>query len=119
MKKIKTLELNVHCIGWKMLSTNQITLFSVMRHAETLGLKLVIIVLRNSLKFCPSERTFNNTSSAAAIAGREGLADSRGGTSPVVPADGDVGTAATIRRADRDAAPRAARETARGGSRGP
>ena len=37
MKKIKTLELNVH-LGWKMLSTNQIALFSVTRNAETLGL---------------------------------------------------------------------------------
>ena len=27
MKKIKTLALNVHCIGWKMLSTNQIAPF--------------------------------------------------------------------------------------------
>ena len=44
--------------GWGLIVAE--TVF--VRHAETLGLKLVIIVLRNSLKFCPSERTFNNTS---------------------------------------------------------
>ena len=44
MKKIKTIALNVHCIGWKMLSTNQIALFSVTRNAETLGLNLIDIL---------------------------------------------------------------------------
>jgi len=38
MKNFKTLGLNVHWIGWKMLSTNQIAPFSGTCHAETLGL---------------------------------------------------------------------------------
>ena len=38
MKNLKTLGLNAHWIGWKILSTNQIAPFSVTCNSETLGL---------------------------------------------------------------------------------